>query len=145
MGVDLPPTIYQYAGLKTPWAMHGRDLSSILQNPEKPWPHPMMMVATGRKFGSDTNVIPPGRGAYHDGVPWYAMLRVKNLKYVRPLVPDLEELYDLDRDPEELDNLAVKNAHRATLLRMRVGTVAELKRTGAGFVDRMPAVREAAG
>ena len=64
------------------------------------------------------------------------------LKYVRPLIPDLEELYDLSKDPDELNNLAVKPEHQATLKRLRAATIAELKRTKAGFVDNMPAVRE---
>lgn len=71
------------------------------------------------------------------------MLREKHVKYVRPLVSDLEELYDLRQDPEELDNLAVKPEHQATLRRLRAATIAELRRTKAGFVDRMPPVREA--
>ncbi len=142
-GVDLPPTIHHYANVKLPWEMHGRDLSPLIQNPEAKWTHPMMMVSTGHHFGSDTNPVPPGKGAFHNEVPWYVLLRERNLKYVRPLVPDLEEIYDLNTDPDELDNLAVKPAHQDTLKRMRAATIAELRRTKAGFADRMPAVREA--
>ncbi len=76
-------------------------------------------------------------------VPWYVMLREGRLKYVRPLIHDLEELYDLRTDPEELDNLSVKKEHQATLRRLRAATIAELRRTRCGFVDRMPAVKEA--
>ena len=102
-----------------------------------------MLVATGRKYGSDTNPIPRGREAFHGDVPWYVMIRDRRYKYVRPLVPDLEELYDLDTDPEELDNLAVKPEHRSRLRRMRAEAIAELRRTRCGFVDSMPPVREA--
>lgn len=142
-GVDLAPTIFRYAGINLPWEMHGRDLSPLLKNPGAEWPHPAMMVSTGRKFGSDTSVIPEGEDAFHGDVPWYVMIRVKRFKYVRPLIHDLEELYDLEEDPEELTNLAVKSAHRTRLRRMRASAIAELHRTNAGFADRMPAVREA--
>jgi len=54
----------------------------------------------------------------------------------------LEELYDLQADPDELDNLAVKSKYRKTLTRLRSAAIAELRRTGAGFVDHMPPVRE---
>ncbi len=145
-GADLPPTFFAFAGLKLPWAMHGHDLSPLLRDPVRAWPHPVLLAATGHSFGSDTNAIPTDpEHILHGGVPWYVMLREKNLKYVRPLVTDLEELYDLDKDPEELDNLAVKREHQGALRRLRAGAIAELRKTGCGFVDRMPAVREAEG
>jgi hypothetical protein len=56
---------------------------------------------------------------------------------------EIEELYDLDSDPEELTNLALQPQHRQTLERMRELTIAELRRTGAGFVERMPTPRTA--
>jgi arylsulfatase A-like enzyme len=129
--------------MKEPWGMHGRDLTPLLRNPDGPWPHPAMLVSTGRKFGSDTNATPPGEQEAMDGVPWYVMIRDKRYKYVRPLVTDYDELYDLEQDPEELDNLAVKAAHQDLLRRMRTAMIAELRRTEAGFVDRMPPVKEA--
>lgn len=142
-GVDIVPTIFSFTGVKQPWAMQGRDLSPLLKNPDTRWDYPAMLAATGQKFGSDTNVIPEGRGAFHGDVPWYVMLRERRYKYVRPLIHDLEELYDMQQDPEELNNLAVKREHQATLKRMRAGAIAELRRNKAGFADRMPAVREA--
>ncbi len=79
----------------------------------------------------------------HNGVPWYVMLNDGRYKYIRPLVEnDLEELYDLKLDPEELDNLAVKPKFRTALKRFRAAAVAELKRTDASFVNNMPNVRE---
>jgi arylsulfatase A-like enzyme len=141
--VDLVSTLFSFAKIETPWEMHGHDLSPLLKDPGARWPHPALLAATGRKFGSDTNIIPKGEEVMHGGVPWYVMLREGNLKYVRPLITDLEELYDLRSDPEELNNLAIKPEHQATLKRLRAATIAELKRTKAGFVDRMPPVREA--
>jgi hypothetical protein len=55
---------------------------------------------------------------------------------------DLEELYDLNLDPEELDNLAVKPEQAERLRRLRAAAIAELRRTGAGFVDAMPPFRD---
>ena len=57
-------------------------------------------------------------------------------------VIDDEELYDLEKDPDELDNLAIKREHQDRLKKMRAAAIAELRRTKAGFVDRMPAVKE---
>jgi arylsulfatase A-like enzyme len=142
VGIDLVPTFFRFAGIKLPWEMHGRDLSPLLKDPQANWPHPVMLTATGQKFGSDTNVIPEGKGAFHGDVPWYVMIRERRYKYVRPLIHDFEELYDMQQDPEELNNLAVKPEHRQTLVRLRALAIAELRRSKAGFVDRMPAVRE---
>ncbi len=140
-GVDIVPTIFRYAGLDLPWKMHGKDLTPLLEDPGRRWPHPVLLAATGRRYGSDTDVIPTGEDVIHSNVPWYVMLVEGRYKYVRPLVHDLEELYDLQQDPDELDNLAVKPEFRDTLERLRDLAIAELREDGAGFVDNMPAVR----
>jgi arylsulfatase A-like enzyme len=142
-GIDIVPTIFAFAGIKQPWEMQGRDLTPLLKNPQANWATPVLLVGTGQKFGSDTHVIPSGEGAMHGQVPWYVMFREKRYKYVRPLINDLEELYDMQQDPEELNNLAVKAEHQALLKRMRAAAIDELKRNKAGFVNNMPAVKEA--
>lgn len=141
-GVDLVPTIFSFAGIDLPWPMHGEDLMPLIQDPEREWPHPVLLTATGRRYGSDTDRIPTGDDVIHSGIPWYVMLVEGRFKYIRPLINDLEELYDLRNDPEELDNLAIKPAFRQTLERMRELAIAELREDGAGFVDNMPPVRE---
>lgn len=141
-GVDIVPTIFNVAGIEQPWEMHGHDLTPLLLNPHAHWTHPMLLTATGQKFGSDTNTIPQGKAAFHSAAPWYVMLREGRFKYVRPLIEnDLEELYDLKADPEEVHNLAVRPEHQGQLQEFRNAAIKELKRTGAGFVDNMPAVR----
>ena len=122
--------------------MHGHDLTPLLKNPQAEWPHPVLLAATGRKYGSDTDVLPTGEEIFHGPIPWYVMLRKGKYKYVRPLVKgELEELYDLKAEPEELKNLATDPEFRKTVSDFRAAAVVELKRTGAGFADRMPAVR----
>jgi arylsulfatase A-like enzyme len=102
----------------------------------------VLLAATGRKYGSDTDVLPTGDAIFHGPIPWYVMLRQGKYKYVRPLIDgELEELYDLKADPEELKNLATDTEFSNTLSDFRSAAVAELKRTDAGFADRMPPVR----
>jgi len=141
--VDLVPTIFSFAGIDLPWKMHGEDLTPLLEDPQRSWPHPALLTATGQKYGSDTDTIPTGEEVMHNNVPWYVMLVEEHFKYIRPLITDLEELYDLRADPEELDNLAIKPEFRDRLVRMRELAIAELREDDAGFVDGMPAVREA--
>lgn len=145
-GVDLPPTFFAQAGIPLPWKMHGHDLSPLLGENEAEWSHPAMLVHTARAYGSATNEV-PGKDdpeLYHGpGVPWYVMLTQGRYKYIRNLVEgEVEELYDLKTDPEELTNLASRPRHQARLDAFRSATIAELKRTDAGMADRLPAVAD---
>jgi arylsulfatase A-like enzyme len=142
-GQDLIPTFFAFAGLELPWAMHGHDLTPVLRQPTAPWPHPLLMAHTGAIFGSDTDTIPTldQPALMYDGVPWWLSLVEGRFKYIRTLVAgEIEELYDLEADPEELHNLARAPAHRARLLDMRRHLLIELKRTGAGMADHLPPV-----
>jgi arylsulfatase A-like enzyme len=139
-GVDFAPTFFGFTGLKLPWKMHGRDLTPLLKDPGKKWDEPMLITHTGRAFGDDTR--DPAKMDILEGVPWWVSLRAGKMKYIRTLVEnEIEELYDLERDPEELTNLALMADHRVTLERLRNQTIAELRRTAAPFVDNMPAVK----
>ena len=143
-GVDLAPTFFATAGIKQPWEMHGHDLTPLLENPGRDWPHPSMTAFTARSYGSDTDRLPEDPEELEiAGVPWYVMLRQKQYKYIRSLVPgEIEELYDIGSDPEELTNLAIDGAYREQLLDLRKATLAEMRRTGWKMVDNLPPLRE---
>ena len=118
-------------------------IAGLLKNPHKKSDHPLLMTHTGRHYGSDTDTIPTDPEVLQvvAGVPWYVSLHDGRYKYIRTLVEgEIEELYDLEADPEELTNLAVRADHHKRLATMRKQTIAELRRTDAGFVDRLPAV-----
>lgn len=141
-GVDLPPTFFSYADIELPWAMHGHDLKSVLQDPSGEVQAPAMLVHTARTYGSATNQIPSlgdPELLHGPGIPWYVMVARENLKYVRTLIEgEVEELYDLDRDPEELQNLALDPNYASRLERFRAELVRELERTNAGFAKDLP-------
>jgi hypothetical protein len=61
-------------------------------------------------------------------------------KYTRYAHPDrIEELYDLDKDPEELDNLAVKEEFDNKLLEMRAACIQSIRDNGGSvFADFLP-------
>ncbi len=143
-GADLVPTFFQFAGIDLPWEMHGHDLTPLLHNANAEWPHSVLLTLTGRRYGSDTNTIPTDEeNLYLNGIPWWISLRHGRYKYIRTLVEgEIEELYDLNDDPEELDNLAIKPKFNEKLEQLREATLAELRRTGAGMVDNLPDVRK---
>jgi len=141
-GVDLIPTFFRFAGIDLPWKMHGHDLTPLLEDPEAKWPHPTLLTLTGREYGSDTDHVPTDP-AVRDiaGIPWWVFLVQGRYKYIRTLVEgEMEELYDLQNDPEELTNLALDKRHAARLEKMRAALIAELRRTDAGMADHLPAV-----
>ncbi len=141
-GVDLIPTFFRWAGLKLPWKMHGHDLTPLLENPKAKWDHPVLLTLTGRKYGKDTNKVPTNPKVRDlNGIPWWVFLVQGRYKYIRTLVKgEIEELYDLKNDPEELNNLALKIEYVDRVLQMRRSTIAELRRTNAGMVGNLPPV-----
>jgi arylsulfatase A-like enzyme len=143
-GADLPPTFFSFAGLDLPWTMHGHDLTPLLKNPEAAWPHTTLLPFTADKFGAACDAVPAPPGNRHkSGVPWYLMVAQGQHKYIRTLeAGEPEELYDLQRDPEELTNLAGDSSHQATLKTLRQAAITELKRTGAKMVDSLPAIND---
>lgn len=142
---DLIDYFCRTAGVTIPWKTHGRDIRPLLADPESTtWNSPLLMTHTARSYGAETDVIPtnPERLTPASGVPWYALLRDGKYKYVRNLVAgEMEELYDLEADPEELKNLALLPAQAARLRELRAKAIVELRRTDAKFVDRMPRTR----
>ena len=141
-GQDLIPTFFSFAGIELPWEMHGHDISPILENPEADWDHPVLMENTKFYYGIDTE---QEERPDWNGVPWWVFLRNGKYKYIRTLVDnEIEELYDLEQDPEELVNLALDPAYQKTLLSYRQQLLDELVRTGADMAKNLPKVKEVA-
>ncbi len=134
------PHHFSIVGLDLPWEMHGHDLSPLLKNPTAQWPHTTLLPFTADKFGSDCDRVPAPPGNRHKtGIPWYLLVVEDQFKYIRTLeAGEPEELYDLKRDPDELNNLAGDAVYQATLVRLRNSTMAELRRTKAKMIDSLP-------
>ena len=65
-----------------------------------------------------------------EGIPWWLLLRAGRHKLIHTLMPgQLDELYDLEADPGERTNLAVKPECRVTLNLLRQQLDSELRRT----------------
>ena len=84
-----------------------------------------------------------GACMYGKDTPWYFMILVENYKYTRYAHPNrIEELYDLEKDPEELDNLAVKEEFNDKLVEMRAACIQSIKDNGGSvFADYLPPPR----
>jgi N-acetylglucosamine-6-sulfatase len=108
---DAAPTLIQLAGGKPGPQIQGRSLLPLLAGKRAGWRKSFMM-----EYWAEN--------AY----PWlvgmtYKAVRTDRYKYIhwinRGLSGELDELYDLERDPYELANLARRAAHRPARERLR--------------------------
>jgi arylsulfatase A-like enzyme len=137
---DVVVTFFSLAGIERPWKMHGRDLTPYLRAPETEPIRPVLYEHCGHDYGSDVSrQIKAGKPGVHSNVPWYAALRSGKHKYVRTFVAgEVEEIYDLETDPEELKNLATDPTNGRLLYSLRQLCLAELLAAEADYVDDLP-------
>ena len=113
--VDMVPTLLGLCGIKPPRAMHGFDYADFLRGKSERTPsYAHLMSYTS----AETGEFGPWRG-----------LRSKEYKYAtfrdRPWL-----LYDLEKDPYEMDNLA-DDARHSNLIRLLHGAIKQqMERTG---------------
>jgi N-acetylglucosamine-6-sulfatase len=92
--LDLAPTVLELAGVTDETPRHGRSLLPLLRGERPAWREAILM-----EYYSDT-VFPRIRNM------GYRAVRTDRYKYIRYLeLPGMDELYDLELDPYELDNL----------------------------------------
>ena len=133
---DLVATLLAQAQVTVPWEIHGRDLSELLRQPQTPWPHPCLFEYTGDVFGGAVaaKLHQSPEHAEHHNVPWYTAVLRDNWKLIHYLQPGVgDELYDLSKDPEELENLIHSQNAGARLAVLRKALAEELDRTKAGL------------
>jgi len=109
LSIDLAPTMLSLAGVPIPKAMQGRDMTPLLRNKTVEW-------RTDWYYEHVYNTRPPRRPIVKcEGV------RTERWKYVRypKTKPLAEQLFDLEHDPLERENLAGDVAHRKTLTKLR--------------------------
>ena len=118
--------------------MHGRDITPLLENPEAKSDHTVLMAYTARSYGADTNTLPAAEDE-NSNIPWWTSYRKDNYKYIVNLIPgEIDELYDLTADPDEITNLAFYPEYQKTVVQLRRELLAELRRTDCPFVEQIP-------
>jgi arylsulfatase A-like enzyme len=105
LNIDVPSTIFEFAGLEVPSAWQGKSLAGYTKGRSPAKDRQEFLC----EHLWEVDIIPPSEG-----------LRTKNWKYFR-YRNDMqhEELYDLEQDPWEEHNLADEVEYRAKLEEMR--------------------------
>lgn len=146
-GVDITSTIHSLAGIEPEWKMHGRDLMGLLTSPDDKLKEPMLMINTTYEYGD--SVIEKLKSKDYEAFErrdLYAWMMMRNgkYKYIRHFKDNLiEELYDMEKDPDELDNLAVNAKYHEKLIELRLKAVEEFRKKDGDFVDHLPEPKQA--
>ncbi len=106
LNVDFAPTLMEYAGLKIPADIQGSSFTSLLRG-EKPKTWRTAMYYRYYHYPQDHRVQP------HYG------LRTERYKLIYFNKIDQWELFDLQKDPRELNNVYENPAYRTTLNRLK--------------------------
>jgi arylsulfatase A-like enzyme len=105
LNIDLAPTLLELAGLEPSASMQGQSLAPLVHGDSRPWRTDFFYEHLFE----------------HPRIPRTEGVRTEDWKYIRYVdaEPAIEELYDLRRDPQELDNLAGRSEWEPVLERLR--------------------------
>ena len=108
LNIDVPQTILDLAGIQAPKTWQGKSLMPLVKQEKKSIERDTVLI----EHIWDFSKIPPSEG-----------VRTKNWKYFR-YVNDktIEELYNLEKDPQEIKNLVGKRKYRKVLANLRAKT-----------------------
>ena len=119
LNIDVPQTILDLAGVRAPESWQGKSLMPIVKKEKKSIERDTVLIEHIWDFEN----IPPSEG-----------VRTKKWKYFR-YVNDktIEELYNLEKDPQEIKNLVGKKKYRKVLANLRAKTDELIKKNGNHF------------
>jgi len=105
LNIDVAPTILAFAGVDIPEQTQGHSLVPLVEGKTVPW----------REEWFYEHLFP------HPKIPKSEGVRTERWKYIRYVEtePPHEELYDLQNDPQEVNNLVGSNEHAETLNELR--------------------------
>ncbi len=106
LNIDIAPTLLELAGLEPSPGMQGRSLTPLLEGESMPWRNDFFYE---HPLEYDVR-IPKSVGVVES--------RYKYLRY-EELTPVFEELYDIETDPHEMNNLIADPKVRPVLKRLR--------------------------
>ncbi len=123
--IDIAPTLLAAAGLQAPPTMDGRNFLPILRGAPVPWRSTLLYEYYWERNFPQT--------------PTMHALRGERWKYIHYQgIWDTDELYDLQADPLEMQNLVRVPAHRDLVRELNAELFATLERTGGMYIPLNP-------
>ena len=119
------PTLIDLAGISLPSPIDGRSIAAALQSGDEPEGAPVFA-----EIASQEAIYGDSRADEH--LAAHAMLLDEGWKYVWNR-HDIDELYDLSIDPDEMDNLAYHPDHASRIQTMRSQISDIVQHTGPGL------------
>ncbi|MEE9461272.1 MAG: sulfatase, partial [Bacteroidales bacterium] len=105
LNIDVPATIIELAGLKQPPSWHGKSLYPLVSGESRSIHRDTVLIEHLWEFEN----IPPSEG-----------VRTRTWKYFRYINDQsAEELYNLEKDPREINNLAGKDDYQSVIASLR--------------------------
>tara|TARA_B110000977_G_C11048345_1_gene481406 strand:+ start:459 stop:2033 length:1575 start_codon:yes stop_codon:yes gene_type:complete len=113
LNIDVAPTLLDLAGVKVPTIMDGKSLVPLVSDLQSQVSEQWRSQFAYEHFTSPSRAMRP--------IPRTDGIRTDDFKYVRwfDAAPVVEELFDLSRDPAEMNNLASNPEYAAKLAAMR--------------------------
>jgi N-acetylglucosamine-6-sulfatase len=127
LNMDFAPSLLDLAGVPVPDAMQGASFMPVVRGEKVEW--------------RDAWLYAYFQEPYAPGFVDMTGVRTERWKYIHfpGQEGDVDELYDLREDPNEMNNLFSSPGHADTLLRMRELLVRELRKAGHPHAERVAA------
>jgi N-acetylglucosamine-6-sulfatase len=123
--IDVAPTILEAAGMKAPGYMDGASFLPFLEEKEKPWRTGLLYEYYWERNYPQTPTMHALRGS-----------RYKYIHYNG--IWDTDELYDLEKDSLEANNLIRDSAYQDIVRQMNKELFSQLKKSGGMYIPLNP-------
>jgi len=123
--IDFMPTFLQAAGVESPKGLAGRSFLPLLQGKEIPWRESLLYTYYWERNFPQTPTIHAIRGNRYKYIHYYGIW-------------DSDELYDLQEDPHELNNLIYSPQHQGIIGDLKQQMFAELEAKGGMYIPLYP-------